>query len=116
VRLDVTKAENIANAVTTITQAGRGLYGLVNNAGVAIIGALADMKLEKFDLLMAVILYGPVCVTQAFEPLIVAQKGRITTIGSISGILGSGQMLAYVMSKHAMEGFTDSLARLRGGT
>jgi NAD(P)-dependent dehydrogenase (short-subunit alcohol dehydrogenase family) len=111
VRLDVTKPEDIAAAVATITQAGRGLYGLVNNAGVATIGTLADMKPEKFDLLMAVNLYGPVRVTQAFEPLILAQKGRITSIGSISGILGSPQLLAYVMSKHALEGFTDSLAK-----
>ena len=54
VRLDVTKASDIEAAVVTITRGGRGLYGLVNNAGIATSGSLAEMKLEEFDLLMAV--------------------------------------------------------------
>jgi NAD(P)-dependent dehydrogenase (short-subunit alcohol dehydrogenase family) len=111
VRLDVTKPGDIDAAVATVTQGGRGLYGLVNNAGIATVGSIADTKMEEFDLLMAVNLYGPVRMTKAFEPMIIAQKGRITTIGSISGVLASDQLPAYSMSKHAMEAFTDSLAR-----
>ena len=111
VRLDVTKVEDIDAAVTTIQKGGRGLYGLVNNAGIATIAPFADMKMDEFDLVMAVNLYGPVRVTRAFLPLILAQKGRITTIGSISGILASPNLTAYSMSKHAIEAFTDSLAQ-----
>jgi NAD(P)-dependent dehydrogenase (short-subunit alcohol dehydrogenase family) len=110
IRLDVTKPGDIEAAVATITRGGRGLYGLVNNAGIATIGSIAETKMDEFDLLMAVNLYGPVRVTKALEPLITAQKGRITTIGSISGILASAQLPAYAMSKHAMEAFPDSLA------
>jgi hypothetical protein len=44
VRLDVTDPKDIAAAVEIITKAGRGLYGLVNNAGVGIGGALTDTK------------------------------------------------------------------------
>lgn len=110
IRLDVTKPGDIDATLAIITKGGRGLYGLVNNAGIATIGSIADMKMDEFDLLMAVNLYGPVRVTKAFEPLIIAQKGRITTIGSISGVLASPQLPAYAMSKHAMEAFTDSLA------
>jgi NAD(P)-dependent dehydrogenase (short-subunit alcohol dehydrogenase family) len=55
-------------------------------------------------------------VTKAFLPLILAQKGRIVTIGSISGILASPDLGAYSMSKHAMEAFTDSLATQLKGT
>jgi NAD(P)-dependent dehydrogenase (short-subunit alcohol dehydrogenase family) len=110
-RLDVTNASDIEAAVATITSGGRGLYGLVNNAGIATAGTLADMKLEEFDLLMAVKVSGPVRVTKAFEPLIIAQKGRITTIGSIWGVDASAELPAYAMSKHAMEAFTDSLAK-----
>lgn len=108
--LDVTSATDIAAAVQTVTKGGRGLYALVNNAGVATVGSFADMKDEEFDLVMAVNLYGPYRMTRAFLPLIVAQQGRITTIGSISGILASEDLGAYSMSKHAMEAFTDSLA------
>jgi NAD(P)-dependent dehydrogenase (short-subunit alcohol dehydrogenase family) len=110
IRLDVTKPEEIEAAVATVTQAGRGLYGLVNNAGIAAVGSLADTKLEEFDLVMAVNVAGPYRLTKAFLPLILAQKGRIVTIGSISGILASPDLGAYSMSKHAMEAFTDSLA------
>ena len=110
VRLDVTDSKDIAAAVEIITKAGRGLYGLVNNAGVAISGALTDTKEEDFDFLMQVNLYGPYRITKAFAPLIVAEKGRITTIGSISGILAPRNSGVYSMSKHAIEAFADSLA------
>ncbi len=111
IRLDVTSAQDIAAAVEIITKAGRGLHGLVNNAGVATVGTVADMSAEEFDLVMAVNLYGPYRLTKAFAPMIVAAKGRIVTIGSISGVLASRDLIAYSMSKHAMEAFTDSLAQ-----
>src|SRR5215472_114291 len=52
VPLDVTHPEDIAAAVATITKGGRGLYGLVNNAGIGTAGAIGDMKLEEYDLVM----------------------------------------------------------------
>jgi NAD(P)-dependent dehydrogenase (short-subunit alcohol dehydrogenase family) len=110
VKLDVTSPEDIAAAVDTITKAGRGLYGLVNNAGVATLGTATQTKYEEFDLVMKVNVYGPYRVTQAFAPLIIESKGRITTIGSISGVLAAPSVSAYAMSKHAIEAFGDSLA------
>ncbi len=111
VKLDVTRQEDIDAAVETITRAGRGLYGLVNNAGIASVGPIADTSLEEFDLVMKVNAYGPYRVSRAFAPLIVAAKGRVTTIGSISGILAARDLAAYSMSKHAIEAFTDSYAQ-----
>jgi NAD(P)-dependent dehydrogenase (short-subunit alcohol dehydrogenase family) len=110
VKLDVTKQEDIDAAVAAITKDGRGLYGLVNNAGVATLGSVADTSMEEFDLLMDVNVYGPYRMTKAFTPLICASKGRITNIGSISGVLAGRDLSAYAMSKHAIEAFTDSLA------
>ena len=110
VKLDVTKQEDIDAAVATITREGRGLYALVNNAGIATLGSTADTTMEEFDLLMDVNVYGPYRMTKAFTPLITASKGRITNIGSISGVLASKDLSAYAMSKHAIEAFTDSLA------
>jgi NAD(P)-dependent dehydrogenase (short-subunit alcohol dehydrogenase family) len=109
-RLDVTHPADIAAAVESVTKAGRGLYGLVNNAGIVTFGTIADMTPEEFDLCMKVNVYGPVMMTKAFEPLIIAQKGRIVNIGSVSGILASRDLAAYQMSKHAIEALTDSLA------
>ena len=82
VRLDVTRPEEIGAAVQTVIKGGRGLYGLVNNACVVTGG-----------------------------PLILARKGRIINIGSISAILNEAEWGAYQMSKHPMETFTDTLAQ-----
>ncbi len=110
VRLDVTRDSDIAAAVDVVQRGGRGLHGLVNNAGVGTSGPVIGANLGEFDLVMAVNVHGPFRVTRAFAPLIVAGKGRITTIGSISGILAAPNLSAYAMSKHAVEAFTDSLA------
>lgn len=110
VRLDVTNPAEIAAAVETITKAGRGLYGLVNNAGVAIVGPLVETREEDFHYVMNVNVYGPYRVTKAFAPLIVASKGRITTISSILGVLSRPNFGVYSMSKHAIEAFGDALA------
>lgn len=115
IRLDVTKLEDIDAAVETVKHAGRGLYGLVNNAGVATWGTFAEMKPEEFDLVMAVNVAGPYRISKAFQPLIVAEKGRITNIGSVSGILARPRVGAYAMSKHAIEAYTDSLAQQLAG-
>jgi NAD(P)-dependent dehydrogenase (short-subunit alcohol dehydrogenase family) len=110
IRLDVTKPEEIAVAVATITKEGRGLYGLVNNAGVAITGSLIDTEEKDFDFLMQINTYGPFRVTRAFIPLITREKGRVVNIGSISGILARPLLGVYSMSKHSIESYTDTLA------
>jgi NAD(P)-dependent dehydrogenase (short-subunit alcohol dehydrogenase family) len=110
VRLDVTNPADIAAAVDAITKAGRGLYGLVNNAGVAIVGPLVDTKDEDFKWVMDVNVLGPFRVTKAFSPLIIESKGRIATISSLSGILSRPTFGVYSMSKHAIEAFGDALA------
>lgn len=109
-RLDVTRAADITAAVDEVARNGRGLYGLVNNAGVATFGPIVNGNDQEFDLSMAVNVGGVYRVTKAFAPFIVGQKGRIVTIGSISGILADPNAGAYSMSKHALEAFTDALA------
>lgn len=111
VRLDVTKQDDVDAVVVLITEEGRGLWGLVNNAGVATSGPIAMMEDGDLDFVLDVNVNGVVRVTRAFIPLIVESKGRITTTGSISGILSSANGSAYSMSKHAMEAMVDSLAR-----
>jgi NAD(P)-dependent dehydrogenase (short-subunit alcohol dehydrogenase family) len=110
IRLDVTKQADVDAAVMEVTKAGRGLWGLVNNAGVATPGPASEMSMAEFDLTMQVNVYGPFRMAQAFRPLLVESKGRITNIGSISGILASARLNAYAISKHGIEAFTDSLA------
>jgi NAD(P)-dependent dehydrogenase (short-subunit alcohol dehydrogenase family) len=110
VKLDVTKPEQIAAAVETVRHGGRGLYGVVNNAGVAILAPLIETDEADLAFQLDVNLYGPYRITKAFAPLIIESKGRITTIGSINGIVAGPFSGPYAMSKHAMEAFADALA------
>jgi len=110
VRLDVNLQEDIDAAVTLITNEGRGLYGLVNNAGVGVLGPLIEIEEEDLWFQMNVNVFGPYRVTKAFAPLLIESRGRITTTGSLSGILSGFMFGPYSMSKHAVEAFTDSLA------
>lgn len=110
VRLDVNVQSDIDAAVARIRTAGRGLYGLVNNAGVYVLSPLIEISEEDFHFQMNVNVYGVYRVTRAFAPLIIESRGRITTMGSISGTLSSATWGPYSMTKHAMEAFTDALA------
>ncbi len=110
IRLDVTKQDEIDAAVETVKKGGRGLYGLVNNAGIFLGGPAVDVPVEELEWIMNVNVYGPYRVTQAFAPMIIESKGRITTTGSISGILSGRFFSHYSMTKHAIEAYTDSLA------
>ena len=110
VRLDVTDQAEIDAAVAMVEAEGRGLYGLVNNAGVAVVGPLIEMPEEDLDFQLDVNLMGPYRVTKAFADLIIESEGRIMTTGSISGILSSGFLGAYSISKHGIEAYTDALA------
>ncbi len=110
VKIDVTSAGDIADAVATITKAGRGLYGIVNNAGVGVRGTYQETTEEDMQYVMNINAYGPWRITKAFAPLVIAEKGRIVTIGSISGILSGASLGVYSMSKHAVEAYTDALA------
>jgi NAD(P)-dependent dehydrogenase (short-subunit alcohol dehydrogenase family) len=110
IRLDVTKPDEIAAAVETVRAAGRGLYGLVNNAGVAVFGPLIEMRDEDFFHQLEVNVHGPFLVTKAFAPLLIESHGRVTTTGSISGTIAWGMGGAYCASKHAVEAYTDALA------
>jgi NAD(P)-dependent dehydrogenase (short-subunit alcohol dehydrogenase family) len=113
-RLDVTNASDITAAVRTVKENSGGLYGLINNAGVATLGSVLGGDDAEFDLVMAVNVRGPYCVTRAFAPLVQAERGRIVTIGSIAGVLAPANLSVYSMSKHAVEAFTDSLAEELG--
>jgi NAD(P)-dependent dehydrogenase (short-subunit alcohol dehydrogenase family) len=109
VRIDVTKPDSIAAAVDTVKTSGRGLYGLVNNAGISVTERMIDISDEDFDAIMQVNVYGPYRVTKAFAPLLIEQKGRVVTIGSKGGLTTVPKWGSYSMSKFAMEAFTDAL-------
>jgi NAD(P)-dependent dehydrogenase (short-subunit alcohol dehydrogenase family) len=109
VKLDVTLPNDITAAVETVRKGGRGLYGIVNNAGIAIIAPLISVEEKELASLFDVNVFGPYRITKAFAPLIIESKGRIVNISSISGILSGPFFGPYSMSKHAVEAYSDAL-------
>jgi len=111
VRLDVTKQDEIDAAVDLIREEGRGLWGIVNNAGVNVVAPLIEADISEVEFLFNVNVFGVFRVTKAFAPLIIESQGRIVNISSISGFLAGNGYGIYAGSKHALEAFTDSLSR-----
>jgi NAD(P)-dependent dehydrogenase (short-subunit alcohol dehydrogenase family) len=110
IRLDVTIQSEIDAAVALVRAEGRGLYGLINNAGVAVMGPLIEMSDQDMEFQLDVNLFGPYRVTKAFADLLIESEGRVMTVSSIAGILSGPFIGAYSMSKHGVEAYTDVLA------
>ncbi|XP_076776660.1 retinol dehydrogenase 16-like [Arvicanthis niloticus] len=111
--LDVTKTESIVAATQWVKErvGNRGLWGLVNNAGIATpSGPNEWMNKQDFATILDVNLLGMIEVTLSMLPLVRKARGRIVNVTSIGGrvSLGGG---GYCISKHEMEAFSDSLRR-----
>ncbi len=117
--IDVTDDEQVkAAALLVAERLGRGtLFGLVNNAGIAGGGPLLHQPMDEFRQILEVNLLGPFRVTQAFAPLLgadrarVGKPGRIVQITSVAGKLAFPFLGSYVASKFALEGMSESLRR-----
>ncbi len=110
VRLDVTKQKDIDEAVAFIKKQGRGLFGVVNNAGVGTFSRMSEMADDEILWMHNVNVMGPHRVNKAFMPLLKESKGRTVVISSISGFVTGPAGGAYSMSKFAVEAYTESLA------
>jgi NADP-dependent 3-hydroxy acid dehydrogenase YdfG len=84
---------------------------LVNNAGVAVAGGILDTTLEDWDWLLGVNLWGVVHGLHFFVPPMVArgQGGHVVNISSVFGLYGAPGVAAYVASKFAVRGLSQSL-------
>ena len=116
---DVTDEAAVKAAAGEVRRAlnGETLAGLVNNAGIAVAGPALDLSVDDFRRQLDVNVIGPVIATQAFAPLLGADpslrgsKGRIVMVSSLAGKNGSPLVSPYCMSKHAIEGLSESLRR-----
>lgn len=113
VTLDVTDPASIEAARVRIEgDIGGAIYGLVNNAGVTVMGPVESVPLDEWRRQYETNVFGVVSVIQAFLPSMrEARRGRIVNIGSVSGRIAAPFQGAYASSKHALEGVTDSLRR-----
>jgi NAD(P)-dependent dehydrogenase (short-subunit alcohol dehydrogenase family) len=119
---DVTEetAVRAAAAVVEAKLGKRNLFGLVNNAGVAVPGPLLHLDSDELRQQIEINVIGVHNVTRAFAPLLGASpdrgadygpKGRIVMISSVAGRNGMPFMGPYAASKHALEGYSESLRR-----
>ena len=88
-----------------------GVDILVNNAGICLPGSIEDQSLESWDRVFAVNVRSLFRITQAVVPVMKPKGwGRIINLGSIMSDFGGPSLCAYGASKHAVAGFTKSLA------
>ncbi len=116
---DVTDEAAVAAGAKKVEAALKGatLFGLINNAGIAVPGPLLYLKVKDFRHQLAVNLTGQLIVTQAFAPLLGADRerkgapGRIVMISSVGGKNALPFVGPYAASKFALEGLSESLRR-----
>ena len=111
VQLDVTDENSVKKAVQSIlSEAGR-IDLLVNNAGYALTGAFEDIGIDEIKAQYETNVFGVIRVTQAVLPIMRKQgSGMIINISSGAGRIGYPGGSAYVSSKFALEGLSESMA------
>jgi NAD(P)-dependent dehydrogenase (short-subunit alcohol dehydrogenase family) len=116
---DITKENEVKAAAQVVRESlqGKTLWGLINNAGIAVQGAFFNLPVKDFQKQLDVNLTGQLIVTQAFLPLLGTDAtldgppGKIINISSVSGKNAYPFMGAYAVSKHGLEAFSESLRR-----
>ena len=110
VQLDVTDAASVTAAVSTVVQRAGRIDILVNNAGVGVIGAAEESSVAQAQQLFDTNFFGLVRLTREVLPYLRAQRsGRILNIGSVLGVFPAPYAALYAASKHAVEGYSESL-------
>jgi NAD(P)-dependent dehydrogenase (short-subunit alcohol dehydrogenase family) len=108
--LDVTHFEAMPGFVDALIRDYGRVDVLVNNAGFAVAGFAEDIKLDELRLQFETNFFGAVAMTKAVLPLMRQQRsGHIIQVSSIGGLLGSVTVSSYSASKHALEGWSESL-------
>lgn len=110
IRLDVTDDASVSEAVQGVVQKAGPIHILVNNAGYALTGALEETSLEEARQQFETNFFGVLRVTNAVLPgMRQAGYGRIVNISSVVGFIPAPFMGMYTASKHAVEGYTETL-------
>lgn len=110
VRMDVTDDASVNEAIQEITLKAGPVEVLVNNAGYGLTGALEETTLKEAREQFETNFFGVLRVTNAVLPeMRRAGYGRIVNISSVVGFLPAPFMGLYTASKHAVEGYTETL-------
>jgi NAD(P)-dependent dehydrogenase (short-subunit alcohol dehydrogenase family) len=111
IQLDVTDSNSVDNAIKSIMDQSGRIDVLVNNAGYGLVGAFEELSMEEIKQQYETNLFGVIRVTQAVLPIMRKQKsGIIVNMSSGAGRFGYPNGSAYVSTKFALEGLTESVA------
>jgi NAD(P)-dependent dehydrogenase (short-subunit alcohol dehydrogenase family) len=109
-QLDVDNDKSVNNAIDKIISESDRIDVLVNNAGFGIVGLAEDVRLDEFKKQFETNLFGTVRLIQRVTPIMRRQQnGFIINISSVAGRIGFPGMSAYISSKFALEGLSESL-------
>lgn len=107
---DVTSDTSVAKAVADVLKTSQRIDLLVNNAGIGLVAGAEESSLEQAKALFEVNLFGAIRMAQAVLPAMRQQRsGRIVNLSSILGVIPSPYSALYSSTKHAMEGYFESL-------
>jgi NAD(P)-dependent dehydrogenase (short-subunit alcohol dehydrogenase family) len=110
-RLDVIDNNSVTHAIQAIVSKADRIDVLVNNAGYALAGAFEDLAIEEIKAQYETNFFGLIRTTQAVLPIMRKQKsGTIVNISSGAGRFGYPTGSAYVSTKFAVEGLSESMA------
>jgi short-subunit dehydrogenase len=108
--LDVASDESVAAAVGQVVERSGRIDVLVNNAGFGAGGAAEESSMAQDQRVFDINVFDVIRMTKAVLPLMRAQRsGRIVNISSIVGFIPVPYMAVYAASKHAVEGYSESL-------
>lgn len=108
---DVSDEASVEALAETALRTLGGVDILVNNAGVAMASSIRATRLDDWERVFAVNVRGTFLCTRAFLPGMVERGwGRVVNIASTAGLKGDRYIAAYASSKHAVLGFTRSVA------
>jgi NAD(P)-dependent dehydrogenase (short-subunit alcohol dehydrogenase family) len=111
IQLDVTNDESIAMAINRVISESGRIDVLVNNAGYGLIGSVEDMSIEELKAQYGTNVFGVFRVTKTVLPYMRKQhSGSIINISSIAGRIALPLYSAYVSTKFAIEGLSESMA------
>lgn len=115
--LDVADVDAVAAFPEAVLTTHPTVDLLINNAGVALGGTFAQLSADEFDWLFDINFHGVVHMTRAFLPLLQASDdARIVNLSSVFGMIAPPGQTAYVASKFAVRGFSESLRHELAGT
>ena len=112
IHMDVTDSDSISAAVDSITVRTDGLDGIVNCAGLLVVGSVIDVSEDDLKRVLDVTLLGTYRVNKAFFPLVARRKGRIVNMSSETGWQTTAPFNGpYSLCNHAIESYSDALRR-----